>query len=147
MVDGVELAAIDHVLDVRHFDDHYSVIFDKGREPTHYPVKIRDVREHVVGVNDVSLHALPAKVQGEVFVEEVGQRRNAALAASNLGDVDRRLDAENGNSRLLVVLKQVAVVTGDLDDETVGTQPTRNDKLAGECLSMAQHRVRERREV
>ena len=62
--------------------------------------------------------------------EEVDPRRNA-LVDRHLGDVGGRLDAEHGNAERQKVLKQVAVVARELDDQAVRAETeARRDHLA-----------------
>ena len=57
VVDRVELAVVEHVLDVRHLDHRHAVRLQQRPDAGDEAVQIGDVGEHVVGVEDVG--ALP----------------------------------------------------------------------------------------
>ena len=64
----------------------------------------------------------------EIASKELDDRRDVLLVSGHGGDVRRRLDPEHGHAGLLKVLQQIAVVAGDLDDETLGAEPALVDE-------------------
>ncbi len=58
VVDGVELAVVDEILDVRHLDDCNAVVLEQARDAAHEAVGVGHVGEDVVGVDDVGPLAL-----------------------------------------------------------------------------------------
>ena len=88
-----------------------------GREQTLHPgdevVQVRHVGEHIVPEQQVGLAVLARDLRCGSRAEERTSRRHALLDR-RLGDVGGRLDAETGIPARDEVLKQVAVVAGDL---------------------------------
>src|SRR5262245_50634039 len=143
MVNRIELAPVDHVLDVRRFDDDDALVLEERCQPTQNTVEIGDVREHVVSVDDIGPVVVPAEARGKLFAEELGQRWNAPLALGYFGNVGCWLDAQHRHSRSLVVLQKITVVAGDFYDETLVAELTRRDESTDKPLGVAQHRVGE----
>ncbi len=146
VIDRIELAVVDHLLDVRRLDHRDAVLLEEDADPLHDAVEVRHMGEHIVRVHDV--RALPGRRQPrrDRRVEELRDGRDAALLG-DLRDVARRLDAEHGDARLPVILEQIAVVAGDLDGEARAAKAAIGDQPPGERLGVPEHRIGERREV
>src|ERR1700737_360972 len=78
VVDGVELAPVDKVPDVGNLDDGDPRIFQDVGHPADHAIQVRDVRQHVVRMEDVSLLPSTAQAAAQLRAEEVAERRNAA---------------------------------------------------------------------
>ena len=125
MVDGVKLAVIYQVHDVRHLDDGHSVILQDHVHAAGKTVEIGHVGQHVVEVEHVRPSALPLQLSAQLFVEEVAQSRNAPLSFSDSCDVGGRLDAQDRDAGLLVVLEQVTVIARYLNGQTGAVEAPR----------------------
>ena len=116
VVDRVELAVVDQVLDVRVLDRRQPVVGEQDRESLDEAVQRRRVRHDVVRDDQVGAPSLAAQPPREVGVEELAQRRHAGVLGGS-GLVGRRVDPEHGHVALHEVPEEVPVVRGDLDDE------------------------------
>ena len=94
MVDGVEFDVVQHVPEGRHLDDCHSIRLQHRPDPVDEPAEIGDVRQHVVGVEDVRAEAVGSQLAREVAPEEFAHGPNAAFFRYD-GDVPCRLDPEN----------------------------------------------------
>jgi hypothetical protein len=146
VVNGVELASIDQVFDIRNLDDGDPRIFQDGGHPADHPVQVGHMSEHVVCVEDVGLLPSIAQAVAKLRTEEFTKRWNSGFLRRPR-DIARRLDAEHRDSLASIELEQVSIVTGDLDDEAAGAQRALRNHLLDQCLRMANHRVRVRGEV
>ena len=96
VVDGIELVAVQHVADIRHFDHRDAGRLEDGTDARDEAVEIRHVREHVVGVERVRQNPLLRQLPGERHGEESLARRDTGLARVSR-DVAGRLDPEHGH--------------------------------------------------
>jgi hypothetical protein len=141
VINGVELDLLHEVYEVRHLDDGDPVGFEKSRDAIHEAVEVRNVGEDVVRVDDIGALTFSDEPEGEIDAEELHQRGNPPLSHCHRGDVLRWLDPEYGNPGAHVVLQEIAVVAGNLDHETPGTQPTLGCHPSRQRFRRAQHRV------
>ena len=146
MVDRVELAVVDQVLDVRVLDRRDAVVGEQDAQPLDERVQRRRVRHHVVGDDHVGLLALVAQAARHVGVEELLQRRHAGRDRGR-GLRRARVDAQGGHAVLDEVLEHVAVVGRDLDHEAVRVEPARRDQPERVLLAVREQTGRERGEV
>src|SRR3989442_14317853 len=94
VIDRIELGVIDHVADIRHFDDDDTVILQQQAKTAHDAVEVRDVRQHVIRMNDVGALVLFRELLRELRAEEFANRRYAA-SYGYTRDIAGRLDAED----------------------------------------------------
>src|SRR5205085_7428060 len=125
VLDGIELAAINHLFDIRNFYDDHAIVFQQTRKAAHDAVEISDVSQYVVGMNNVCANTCGRKFFGQSIAEEIADGRNRTFALGNARDVGCRLYAQNRNARALVVLQQIAVVACDLYNQTLPVKPKR----------------------
>src|SRR4026209_1838383 len=107
MIDRVKLDAIYHVPNIRGLNDRHAVVFQQKRQPAHESIKVRDVGEDVVRMNNVSALSLSAQSSRELSSKELTGRRNPAFFR-DASDIASRFDAQHGNPGVLVKLKKVA---------------------------------------
>ena len=81
-------------------------------------VELRNLRQNIVGGDQVGVAVLGDDLSRGFGVEECGPRRDAP-GASRLGHVGGGLDTEHPLTELDEMLQQVAVVAAELDDEAV----------------------------
>jgi hypothetical protein len=97
------------------------------------------VREDVVGVNDVRDRApLP-----QLLRQRAGEERGPGRDPRGDGDLDhvlRRVDPENRDTPVAIVLQQVSVVARDLDDEVTGAEGALGDHAGDEEPGVLDHR-------
>ncbi len=146
VVDRVELAVIDQIPHVGRFDHGDAGVFEQCGDAGHETVGVGHVCQHVVGVNHVGSLALRGELCGELRAEE-GQQRIDTLGASRRYGTGSRVDAQHRDAPGVVVLQQVAVVAGELDDQALGPQSALRHALLHIARGMPQQRVRERREI
>ena len=144
VVDGVEFERGDEIADIGRLDDGNAVGLEHLFEATDEPIGIGNVGEDVVGVDHVGELAFRREPPGKLLVEELDKRRDALGGDRELGDVGRRLDAENGDASLLVELQQISVVARHLDDQARRAQPSTADERPDQLARMLDHGVGER---
>ena len=118
VVDGVELAVSEQLLHVWRFDHRHAAGVQQHRDPLHEPVQVRDMGQHVVGVDHIRSHAFGPEGARELAAEELAPRADAA-ALGYLRDVSSGLDAKHAHPCVPVVLEQIAVVARHLHDQAV----------------------------
>src|ERR1019366_739686 len=128
MVDRIELAMLDQRLVVGRLDHCHTILFEEPGDRCDKAIGVGNVSEHVVGMNDVRAYPLCMKRLGKVTREESAARGHANLLGGGGGAVGR-IDAKHTDSRLNIVLQQIAVVAGQLDDEAIRTQTATRDKV------------------
>ena len=116
MIDRVELDVVDQLADVGHLDDGDAVRLEQRRDAGDEVVRVRDVRQHVVGVDDVGPAAARHELLGQAAAEEVLDRLHAPRAGRGRGPGVGSMPS-TGTPAAGVVLQQVAVVARELDDE------------------------------
>src|SRR5437762_2881790 len=105
VIDRIELTAVDHVFHVRHFNDQDAILLKNEPKATHKSIKLGDVRQNIIGVNDVGSLPFVEEACRQLFVKELADRRYAALHLGNARDISSRLNSQNGNARLFVILQ------------------------------------------
>src|SRR5882724_1687918 len=88
MINGIKLTTVNHLLDVRHFDDGDTVVLQNLTYVAHEPVQIRHVRQHVIGVYYVGAVTFQEKTLDEILAKKVANGRNASLLLSDPGNVN-----------------------------------------------------------
>src|SRR5262249_1041649 len=121
VIDRVELKLADEVAQVWRFDDGNAIRLEHLLDPADKCVRIGNVSEDVVRMDDVGKFATHSEASGKFLVEELDQRRNPLLN-SEVRDVGRRFNAKNLNPARLVELQQISIVAGDLDHPARGAQ-------------------------
>jgi hypothetical protein len=118
VVDRVVLDAVEQVQKVRKLECRRSSRRQQRRDTAHEVVEIRDLREDVVSDDEARALSLGDQALRHLAPEERDERRNALLLRS-FRDVGRRVDSEHLDAAPEKVLKQIAVVRSELDDEVV----------------------------
>ncbi len=138
-----------HAQQVRHLDrDARRSARGATPSPAHEVVEVGNVREHVVGDDQVGGRAPRDEVARRVSTPKNAHLGRDARRLGDLGHVGRRLDTEHRDARGDEVLQQVAVVARDLDDEALRpeAEPRRSAPL-GEPPGVLDPGVGVRREV
>ena len=151
VVDRVELAAVDQVLDVGRLDDRHAVVACRMRgmpatKPFRSGTWARTLLAWMTSARLPSRRQRCRERRGRRTHASVGMPRcSRATSAMLRGRLDARAP---GRRRALIVLQQVAVVARDLDDQAVGVRAAaRAISRAASVLRVPHHRVGERREV
>ena len=131
VIDRVELAAIDHLLDVRDLEHGDAVILEEQPNPAHEAVDVGHVRQHVVAEDHVCAGPLGDQAARQPLSEELRDRGDPALPGY-LRDIDSGLDSEHRDPRLAKELEQITIVAGDFDDALRGVQPPLGDEAGGQ---------------
>ena len=82
-------------------------------------VRVRHLGEHVVAHHEARLLALTGEARRRLAPEELDKRVGIAAGLGRLRDVRRGVDAEDRDPRPHEVLKQVAVIRRQLDDQVL----------------------------
>src|SRR5437660_6428656 len=110
MIHGIELRTVYHVLNVGHLDNRKAITLQQQLKTTNKTVEIGNVSEHVVGMNQVGVLVFARQTRSQLCVKELIDSWNAPLFARDAGNIRGRLDSEDRNPRLFVILEQVSVV-------------------------------------
>ena len=146
VIDGVELAMVEQVLQVGRLDHGDAAGLHQDGDPLDEAVEVRHVGQHVVRMNDVGALSLGREPRGQILAEEFDDGGNAALFGFAC-DVGRRLDPQYRDGRLGVVLEQVAVIAGDLDHQALRPKLALADQAGDQRPRVPQHGIGERREI
>ncbi len=96
LIDGVELVALHEAQEILDFDDTDAVLGQEDFEAGDKVVQIGNVRENVVGHDQVGTLVLSDDFAGGLLAEKFVQRVDAVLLGGT-GDVSGGLDAKAGN--------------------------------------------------
>ena len=146
VVDRVELELLDQSDEMRHLDRRHPVRCEHDLDARDEVVQLRNLREHVVRDDEVGAATFRHERGGELRVEEVDDRLDACWRG-RIGDVRGGIDAERGNAPRDEVLKQVAVVRGQLEDKARPRQPEPLGHPLRVALRVRNPGIRVRREV
>src|SRR5579871_86079 len=146
VVDRVELLLLDETEQMRELERCRAMWFEQKLKTADKVVQVGHVRKHVVGGHQVGRFPGSAEPARRLGAEKRDFGGNA-LVMRHLGDVRRRLDAEHADAALLEILQQIAVVTGDLDDQRSGIEPVAFNHAPGIVAAMVEPELRVRREV
>ena len=94
-------------------------------------------------MDDVCPHSIPYQLQSQIAAKEFTDRPDSSLRLCDLSDISSGFDAQNGDTRLVIPLQQVTIVTRDFDHQAVGAEFSSFAETIcnGPCVSY--HRVRE----
>ena len=146
VIDRVELAVVDQVAHVVHLDHGDAVVLEQRRDSVDESVRVRDVREHVVGMHDIGPAALGDELCRQLTAEELLPRVDAFVPRSRRRP-RRRLDPEHLDSGSHVVLQQIAVVARELDHKAHGVELALQDPRRHIVAGVSHECVDHRREV
>ena len=146
MVDRVELALLDQVGEVGHFQHGKARGLQQQRDARDQAVQVRDVRQDVVGEDQVGHAAFIAQLLGERAAEEGVEGRHAG-GDRGLRGRPCRIDPQDRHAARDEVAQQVAVVAGDLDHQRAGIEAKPKGQLLGVGARVRQQRAGDRREV
>ena len=121
VVDGVVLEPVEQAKEVRKLEGRGPVVTQKDLHSRDEVVQIWDLREHVVARDQTGALALVDQSLSGGAAEEVDEGGHSALLGS-LRDIGGRVDPQNRYAGADEVLKEVAVVRRELDDEVVRAQ-------------------------
>ena len=144
VIDRVEFQLGDEIAHIRRLDHGYAVRLEQPLDAARESVGIGNMREDVVGVDDVGELAFRGEPPGKLLVEELNQRRDALGLDRELRDVGRGLDAENRDAALLVELQQISIVARDLDHEACRPETAAADQRLDQRARMLDHRIGKR---
>src|SRR5262245_4032581 len=114
VIDSVELVFGHQPLKVRKLQRDGACRLEQLPHASDEIIDVGNLRQHIVGHDQVRLLAFGRKLKGKPLAEEVDPCRYPLLD-SNLGDIGGGLDAEDRNAEWQEMLQQVAVVAGELD--------------------------------
>ena len=115
MVDGVELTFGHHPHQMWELQGQHAIGFEENRKPGDEIVELGYMRKHVVSNQQIGPDAALGDSARGASSKEFYERRYAPLLG-RFRDIGGRLDTGDRNAGLLEVLKQIAVVAGDLHD-------------------------------
>ncbi|MNL07544.1 hypothetical protein D3C87_1282240 [compost metagenome] len=146
VIDGVELVELDAGQGLRDLDDEGPLGGQQGLDPLHEAMQVVDVVQGVGGDDDlgraVSGQDLARRVSGEIGVEDLDPP-----GTRQLGDIGRRVHAQDLEPLILAGRQQQTVVAADVDHQLA----RRGDQFVAEPLGqggeMPGHRGRGGRDV
>ena len=104
------------------------------------------MRQDIVSQQKVSLFSLGCKCPGKLRVEEFSQSRDP-IGLSNLRNIFRRFNSQNGNSLFLKEFQEVPIIARNFDDLTIATQTEAMGYLICVDLAVLEPRIRIRRKI
>jgi hypothetical protein len=146
VVDRVELRSLDHSQQVGDLDRDDALGLQYAGQPADELIQVGNVREHVVGHDQVGRHASADELLGELAAEEGDLRRHARLDR-HFGDVGCRLDPEHGDAVGDEVPEEIAVVARDFEHERLRAELKPPPREAGEAGGVVEPGLGVRREV
>ncbi len=146
MVDGVELAVIDQVLHIGRLDDGDTVVFQQRGNPSDEPVCVGNVRQNVIGMNDVRSPALRCELNCEGGSEECQQRVDS-LGACDLYGTGSGIYSQHRYAVRLIILQKIAIVTGKLHHQAFRPELAFLDAGVDVDLGMPQQGIGEGGEI
>src|SRR5215471_795004 len=132
VINGVELAAVDHVPDVRHLESRQSVFLQQRVDSLYEAMGIGHVSEDVVTDDQIGALASRLQLRRQLARKKRGQRGHACCSRS-LSLLAGRIDAEHRHSFFHEILEEVAIVARQLDDQAAGTQFQAIDQVESIC--------------
>src|SRR6516162_7917287 len=121
VIDGVELAAIDHVPDIGHLERRQAVFLQQRVDSLYEAMSIGHVSEDVVTDDQIGALAARLQLRRQHACKKRGQRGHAGCPRS-LSLLPGRIDAQYRHSFFHEILKKVSIVASQLDDQAAGTQ-------------------------
>lgn len=146
MVNGIKLAMFDQILNIGNLDDGQAVLLQQGADAFNQPVAVRDVRQDIVGDDDVRPFPFVPQSLGELFPEKGAQGGNASRLSGfsrSLG----RVDAQDWNALLHEAPKHISIIAGDLHYEATAIELLRVDQPQRVLPRMLQQGIGEGGEV
>ena len=119
MINRVELALVDHVFHIRHFNYQNAIVLEGEVKAANESIKVCHVREDVMSVNKIGLLSLGGKLGGQLFAEKLAYGRYVALRLRDARHVSGRLNPEDRDPRPFVILEKIAVITGDFHNQAL----------------------------
>src|SRR5687767_12255441 len=102
VVDGVELAMVDEVPDVRRFDNGHAVVLEQGSNSGDHALGVGYVPQDVVGVNHISTFRVCGERVGQFAAKEALVNRHSRLAGGRRGP-GCWIDAEHWDAALDII--------------------------------------------
>src|SRR6516165_5215101 len=137
VIDGVELAAIDHVPDIGHLERRQAVFLQQRVDSLYEAMSISDVSEDVVTDDQIGALAVRLQLRCQLPREKRGQRGHACCSRS-LSLFAGRIDAEHRHSFYHEILEEVAIIARQLDDQAAGTQGQAINQVESVCAGMVE---------
>src|SRR4029077_1863668 len=117
------------------------VLLEQGVNSAQNAVKIMDMGEHIVGVNDIGAPTLRSQSRRKFAPEKVFDRVDTTLLPRDLRDIACRLDSQHVNGVSSIVLENVAVIARNLDDKTTTVPVAVDDRSLGDLFRMREKGV------
>ena len=130
VIDRVELHLFDQVQQVRELEGQHALGLENVAEAADEGVQVRHMGQDIVGCHQVGLLAARRQRLGGLNAEKSHLGAHA-LGAGGFGGVAGRLDPQHRHAARKEVFQEIAVVTGDLDDQGVCAQTKPLDHRLG----------------
>ena len=124
VINGVELAVLDQVANIRRFDDCHTIILEQNANAFDEAVEIGYVGEHIVSNDHVGALALCAQLLCETLGEERTQGGDADFLCGSrrpLGGIN----PQHRNTALHEVSQQIPIIARQFDNQARSIQSPR----------------------
>src|SRR5262249_26253953 len=118
VIDRIELIFVDEPLKMGDLERNDAVWRKQMRHSCGEVVEIRDLRQYIVGDNQICSPTLRYELLRKLRAEERDESRNILLAC-RFRNISGRLDADHRNIQRQEVLKQISIVARDLKHLTL----------------------------
>ena len=140
VVDRVELTFRNKAKEMGKFERCGSLRLKQYFEARDEIIHIGNVRQHVIGCHKIGTPAVSSHPLCGLGAEKRDFGRNA-FTFRYLGDIGGGLNAQDTNAALLKILKEIAVVTGDLNHKRRGIQAVSLRHIADILTAVMQPRL------
>src|SRR6516164_1746897 len=117
VIDRVELILVDDPFKMEKLQCDHTVGREQMRQSCGEVVEIRDLRQHIVGDDEIWLPTLGHELLCQLQAKKLDESGNI-LSARRFGHIGGWLDANYRNAQRQEMLKQVSVVASDLNHLT-----------------------------
>ena len=143
MVDRIELILLHELKQVGKLHGDQPGRLQQHLEPFDKIIQVRDVSQHVVADDQISIPSFSNQIERRLLSEE-GDRRIDPLLLRHFRHIGCRLDPKHRNPSRHEILQQISVITGNLNDFGIAIQSESISDHVDIGLRMGQPRIRKR---
>src|SRR3989338_1616100 len=121
VVDGVKFCVVNHCFDIMILYHGHAVRFEKFCYARYDTMQVRDMRDHIMRVDDISQLSFRCKLLCERDIEEFGDSVNTARDG-DFRDIASGLYPKHLDSSRFIILEQISVVACDFNHTALAGQ-------------------------